>query len=111
MDELTDAQWARIKPRLPKPKKRGRPRADDRKTINGILWVLRSGACWKNMPIQYGSPVTCWRRLIQWEEAGVWDQVWRGMLRNLDDDKRLEWARGFLDSSFARAKKGAPKSV
>ena len=46
MDELTDAQWVRIRPRLPRPKKRGRPRADDRQTIHGILWVLRSGARW-----------------------------------------------------------------
>ena len=111
MDELTDAQWARIRPRLPKSKKRGRPRVDDRKTINGILWVLRSGARWKDMPGKYGSPVTCWRRLIRWQREGVWDQVWRGMLRNLDDQKRLDWARAYLDASFAAAKKGAPESV
>ena len=60
MDELTNTQWARIQPRLPKPKRRGRPWADDRQTINGILWVLRSGARWKDMPREYGylpSPV------------------------------------------------------
>lgn len=111
MDELTDSQWVRIQPRLPKPKKRGRPRADDRKTINGILWVLRSGARWKDMPREYGSATTCWRRLIQWQELGVWDHVWRGMLRNLDDAGRLEWAKAYLDASFASAKKGALKSA
>ena len=50
-------------------------------------------------------------RLIHWQREGVWDQVWRGMLRNLDDQKRLDWAKAYLDASFAAAKKGALESV
>lgn len=58
------------------------------------------------MPRKYGSPVTCWRRLIRWQREGVWDNVWRGMLRNSDDQKRLDWVKAYLDASFAAAKKG-----
>jgi transposase len=61
---LSDAQWQRIQPLLPAPKPTGRPRADDRRTLNGILYVLRPGCRWrKDLPDRYGSSVTCWRRL------------------------------------------------
>ena len=61
--DLRDDQWELIAPLLPSQKKRGRPRADDRRTLNGILWVLRSGARWKDLPKEYGSRSTCHRRL------------------------------------------------
>lgn len=61
--ELTDEQWKLIKPLLPERGRMGRPRADDRKTINGILWVLRTGARWADMPRNYGAPSTCHLRL------------------------------------------------
>jgi transposase len=57
--ELRDDQWALIAPLLPPPKQRGRPRADDRRTVNGILWVLRPGARWRGLPREFGSPSTC----------------------------------------------------
>jgi transposase len=63
---LTDEQWAKIEALLPKeemPRRRGRPRADDRIVIEGILWVLRTGARWKDLPDRYPNPATCWRRL------------------------------------------------
>ena len=72
---LTDAQWARIAPHVPKPKakpKGGRPRADDRACLEGILWILRTGARWRDLWEQYPSPVTCWRRLGEWERQDVW---------------------------------------
>jgi transposase len=56
-EELGDPQWELIAPLLPKPKRRGKPRAEDRRTLNGILWVLRSGARWKDLPPKYGRPV------------------------------------------------------
>jgi len=68
---LTDAQWAQIQPLLPKRPKRplgGRPRADDRKVLEGILWMLRRGARWQDLPEEFPSPSTCWRRLWDWEE-------------------------------------------
>ena len=85
----------------------GRPRRDDRQVLEGILWVLRSGARWQDVPREYGSATTCWRRLKQWEEAGVWETIWRAVLATLEARQRLDWAHAFLDGSFVPAKKGA----
>jgi hypothetical protein len=63
--DLSDAQWELIQPLLPAAKPTGRPRADDRRTLNSILYVLRTGCRWKDLPDRYGSSVTCWRRLDQ----------------------------------------------
>src|SRR5215472_7024032 len=80
---LTDAQWEKIRPLLPKRPKRpqgGRPPKDDRKVLEGILWILRSGARWCDLPDEFPSPTTCWRRLRDWEEQGVWLTIWRAFL-------------------------------
>jgi transposase len=108
--ELTDERWRRIELLLPPPRRgRGRPRADDRKTLNGILHVLRTGCCWQDVPREYGSPSTCWRRLRAWEEDGTWERLWRALLALLDERGKLEWAKAFLDGSFVPAKKGEPR--
>ena len=105
--DLTDAQWEAIKALLPPRRRRGRPRADDRKTLNGILYVLRTGCRWEDMPRGYGSSVTCWRRLRQWEREGVWERIWRTSLSLLNERGKLEWAKAFLDGTFVPAKRGA----
>jgi transposase len=108
--ELTDEQWNKIASLLPKPKasrRGGRPRVEDRRCFEGILWVLRSGARWKDLPAQYPSPSTCWRRLRDWEEQDVWLAIWRKFLGELDEAGRLDWEETFADGSFAPAKKGA----
>jgi len=67
----------------PKRRKRpqgGRPPADDRKVLEGILWILRSGARWCDLPVEFPSPSTCWRRLRDWEEQEVWLEIWRTFL-------------------------------
>lgn len=110
---LTDAQWARLAPLLPKPAphpKGGRPRVDDRACLERILWVLRTGARWRDLPPGSPSPVTCWRRLGEWEAVGVWTRLWRACLRALDRQGRLDWSECFLDGTFAPAKKGGPPS-
>ncbi len=69
---LTDAQWEKIAPLLPKPPKRrkaGRPPIENRRVLEGILWILRSGARWQDLPEKYPHPSTCWRRLRDWEEG------------------------------------------
>lgn len=105
--ELTDEQWAVIEPHIPKQKPgRGRPRADDRQTVNGILYVLKTGCAWADLPREYGSATTCWRRLDQWSRDGTWERVWRALLSELDAQGKLEWAQAFLDGSFVPAKKG-----
>src|SRR6516165_7945842 len=88
----------------------GRPPKDDRKVLEGILWILRSGARWCDLPEEFPSPTTCWRRLRDWEEQGVWLTIWRAFLAELNQREQLDWSESFLDGSFAPAKKGARKS-
>jgi transposase len=104
--DLTDTQWTLIAPLLPPPKARGRHRADDRRTLNGILWMLRSGARWQDLPERYGSDTTCHRRLQDWQAQGVWQHVWTALLSTLDEQGKLNWSQAFLDGSFVPAKKG-----
>ena len=111
---LTDEQWDKIKGLLPEPKRRrdgkGRPWASNRACLEGILWVLRTGARWRDLPSRYPSGVTCWRRLRDWEERDVWLEAWRALLGTLDRRGLLRWEETFLDGSFAPAKKGAQQS-
>lgn len=104
--EVTDGQWQRLEPLLPSHNEWGRPRADDRRTLNGILYVLRTGGRWQDVPREYGSAATCWRRLKAWEEDGTWEKIWRSLLAMLDEQDTLEWDKAFLDGSFVPAKKG-----
>lgn len=112
---LTDAQWTRIDPLLPKLNKKrrtaGRPWVENRPCLEGILWILRTGARWRDLPEKYPAPATCWRRLKQWEEAGVWQRVWRAFLKDLDAKGALDWEECFIDATFAAAKKGVSTSV
>jgi transposase len=104
---LSDEQWAKIEPLLPMVRSRGRPWADNRQVLEGILWVLKTGARWRDLPKEYPSPSTCWRRLRLWEEKEVWLKIWRQFLSELDQRGKLDWSESFLDGSFAPAKKGA----
>lgn len=104
--ELTDAQWALIQPLLPPPKHRGRPRADDRLTLHAILHVLRTGIPWNALPERYGDDSTAHRRLTAWQADGTWERIWQAFLSALDEQRKLEWAKAFLDGSFVPAKKG-----
>jgi len=85
---LTDKQWELIEPLFPQPKRRkdnrGRPWSSNRDCLEGILWILQTGAAWRFLPEEYPSPSTCWRRLKQWEEKGVWLRAWRALLGTLD---------------------------
>src|SRR5215831_15069247 len=103
---LTDRQWDFIRSLLPPPAHTGRPRADDRRTIEGILYVLITGCRWQDLPREYGAPTTVWRRLKRWGEEGVWERIWRAALAALDLHGQLDWTMASLDGSFAPAKKG-----
>ena len=108
---LTDKQWKEIGPLLPKLRSSGRPWKNNRLVIEGILWILRTGARWKDLPERYPSPSTCWRRLKLWEEQGVWEKIWRTFIRRLDKRGQIDWSECFMDGTFVSAKKGAQKSV
>jgi transposase len=106
---LTDSQWAFIQPLLPPPAHTGRPRANDRRTIEGILYILITGCRWQDLPREYGARTMVWRRLKRWQEEGVWERIWRAALATLDQQGKLDWSMAFLDGSFAPAKKGGEK--
>jgi transposase len=112
---LTDEQWKQIEGLLKdtheKQDPRGRPRASDRGCFEGIMWVLRTGARWGDVPKPYPSGSTCWRRLGEWEESGVLLEAWRVLLSGLDVEGLIQWEETFMDGSFAPAKKGAKPSV
>lgn len=112
--QLTDKQWDRIKDLFPwKPPTRygGRPRKHPRDCLEGILWVLRSGARWKDLPKSFPSFSTCWRRFRDWTESGVFKVAWARLLEELDDLNEINWEEAIADGTFSPAKKGAPRSV
>ena len=114
---VTDELWELLEPLLPVPKRRdrypGRKRLDDRAVLNGILYVLHTGIAWEDLPQQlgYGSGMTCWRRLRDWTEAGVWPALHELLLAELQGADRLDWSRAVIYSSHLRALKGGPKPV
>lgn len=112
---LTDELWAIIEPLLPplrKYPKGGRPRVGDRQALAGILFVLRTGIPWEDLPKEMGcgSGMTCWRRLRDWQEAGVWADILHMVLNQLQKAGRLDWSRAIVDSSSVRAVFGGPRS-
>ena len=90
---LSEEQWRRIEPLLPKLSSRGRPWSDNRRVLEGILWVLKTGARWRDLPKEYPSASTCWRRLRGWEEQDLWLRIWRVFLSELDARKKLDWSQ------------------
>jgi transposase len=109
---VSDALWALVAPLLPpeppKPKG-GRPRVPDRAALTGIIFVLKSGIPWEMLPPEMGcgSGVTCWRRLRDWQEAGVWDCLHWELLDRLGEADQIDWSRASLDSASIPAKRGA----
>jgi transposase len=81
--ELSDYEWTAIKPMLPN-KPRGVRRVNDRRVLNGIFWVLRSGAPWRDLPETYGPRTKCYNRFVRWRRAGVWDQIMNALAAGHD---------------------------
>lgn len=113
---LTDEFWGIVEPLIPKPPPRpkgGRPRVSDKAALRGILHVLATGLSWEYLPLEMGcgSGMTCWRRLRDWQEAGVWSELHAVMLDKLESARLIEWSRASVDSSSVAAplavKKGA----
>jgi transposase len=105
--DISDEQWTGIEPWIPKQRAGpGRQRNNDRQTLNGIFFVLKTGCIWEDVPRVYGLPATCWRRFSAWSKDGTWERIWRALLSRLDAQGRLEWAQAFLHGSFVPANKG-----
>lgn len=114
---VSDELWQILQPLLPPAKPRrfrypGRKRLDDRKALTGVLFVLKTGIPWEDLPAEMGcgSGMTCWRRLHAWNEAGVWFSMHQVLLARLDDAHLINWTRAAIDSTFARAKGGVEGS-
>jgi transposase len=109
---VSDELWALVAPLLPpeppKPKG-GRPRVSDRACLTGIIFVLKSGIPWEMLlqELGCGSGMTCWRRLRDWQDAGVWDSLHQALLDRLGEADRLDWSRASLDTASVPAKRGA----
>ena len=112
---VSDELWELVEPLLPKKERRfrypGRKRLPDRLALQGILFVLHTGIAWTHLPheLRFGSGVTCWRRLEEWQQAGVWERLHALLLSRLRAAGEIEWSRAVVDSSQIQAKKGAPK--
>ena len=112
--DLTEAQWALIRPLIPPPPSRkmnrGRPRKPDRDCLNGILWVLRTGAQWKELPERYPPYQTCHRRFQEWVRQKTFQKILHRLARMLERRGKLRTAEQYIDGTFASAKKGGPGS-
>lgn len=107
--DLSEAQWAVLQPLLhpQRPQKRGRPWQDARAVLNGILWVLRTGAPWHDLPDRYPPYQTCHRRFQQWQRDGTLTRLLHALAEDLRDRGKLDLSETFIDASFSSAKKGA----
>jgi len=110
-DYLTDQQWERLRSHLPPQKpKTGRPALEHRQVLNGILWILRTGAPWRDLAEEYGSWKTVSSRFYRWQKAGIWQQVWSGLQQQADAAGCLDWEVHFGDSTVVRAHQHAAGS-
>jgi transposase len=106
---LPDELWQTIQPLLPrhkaKPGKRGRPPVDDRACLTGIVFVLKTGLPWEDLPLEMGcgSGVTCWRRLRYWQRRGVWKKLLHALLQRVGQEKGIDWEHCCVDSQTFRA--------
>jgi transposase len=112
---VSDELWKRIEPLLPRVERRfrypGRKRLPDRQALQGILFVLHTGIAWRHLPLElgFGGGSTCYRRMVEWQQAGVWERLHGMLLAELRAAGEIEWSRAVADSSHVQAKKGAPR--
>ena len=109
--DITNDQWALVRPiiesAIPDKKVSGRPRVDSRAILNGILWICRTGAPWKDLPEKYPPYQTCHRRFQEWVDAEIWEKILVKLAVDLKKRGKMDLGECFIDGSFAAAKKGA----
>lgn len=102
--ELTDEQWEQLKPMLPPQKpKMGRPPRSHRQMINGILWVLKTGAPWRDVPERYGPWQTVYTRFNQWRKQGIWKRLFKQLQQQAEIEGQIDWEVHFVDGSTVQA--------
>ena len=105
LNELTDEHWKLMGPHLPSPARTGRPRNDDRRTVNGILYVLMTGCRWMDMPEKYGSHKSVWERHKKWSENGTWKRMMDALVARGYSEGEVKVDSLSIDSSTVPAKK------
>lgn len=108
---LTNEQWSLLAPLIPIPVKkdgRGRPRKSDRDILDGILWILRTGAPWKDLPDRYPPYQTCHRRFQEWTDRAVFPKILTVLARDMEERGKINLKECFIDGTFSSAKKGGP---
>ena len=108
--EVSAEQWCLLEPILRpqrRPDRKGRPPADTRSVLNGVLWILGTGAQWRELPLKYPPYQTCHRRFQQWVRSGKLEKVLRKLAKRLRAEGRLNLEEAFIDATFVAAKKGA----
>lgn len=101
---LTDEQWEQLRPLLPPQRTRGgRPPKDHRQIVNGLLWLLRTGAPWRDLPEQYGPWQTVATRFYRWRRAGIWERILADLQSQADADGKLDWTLHHVDGTMIRA--------
>jgi transposase len=112
---VSDDLWEAIEPLIPEVPRRfrhpGRKRIEDRRVLTGILFVLQTGIPWEHLPQEMGcgSGMTCWRRLKEWNDQGVWQALHEVLLARLHQAERIDWSRAVIDSSQVRAVLGGSR--
>ncbi len=102
--ELTHEQWTRLQPLLPPQKPRtGRPALDHRRIINGILWIKRTGAPWRDLPDRYGPWQTVASRFYRWQRAGIWDRIFAAAQQRAHGEGKVDWDVHYVDGTIVRA--------
>jgi transposase len=116
--DLTDGEWERLRPHLPpeQPARRGGRYRDHRQVLNGILWILRTGAPWRDLPERYGPWQTCYSRFRNWSAAGVFQRALQSLQAKADAQGQIDWRSTAVDGTYikahphaAGARKGGPR--
>lgn len=105
--DLTEQQWARLAPLLPKNPKKGHAYKDHRPVLNGIIWREKTGAPWRDIPERYGSWHTCHDRFTRWSRQGVWAEILAALQLKADAEGKIDWEGAAVDSTHVKAHRAA----
>jgi transposase len=112
--DLSEKQWRQLEPLLPSNPHRGHTYVDHRRVLNGILWRLKTGAPWRDVPARYGPWQTCYDRFVRWSRNGTWQRVLASLQATADANGQIDWEGAALDSTHIKAHRsaaGARKAV
>lgn len=105
--DLTEAQWKKLAPLLPTNPRRGHVYRDHRQVVNGIVWRLKTGAPWRDLPERYGPWQTCYDRFVAWSRDGTWQRILTALQMQVDAEGNIDWDGAAVDSTHIKAHRSA----